>query len=96
MGPGGGGGGVLHNTYFILARPLHSSFVAVFFGSLKAAEWTQPDAARHCLSGLHDEAVRPLHVDPVALTVEWEGGWSARGKTACRERVGAQAASQDF
>lgn len=64
-------GGMLHNTYFVLARSVCSSFVAAFRELKKAAEWTQPDAARHCLEGLHDEAVRPLHVDPVALTVEW-------------------------
>lgn len=33
-----GWGGVLHNTYFFC--PLCSAFVAVFFGSVKAAEWT--------------------------------------------------------
>lgn len=39
----------------------------------------------------------PLHVDPVALTVGVGGGWlGGHEETACREQVGAQAASQGF
>lgn len=87
-------GGTLHNT--LVSSWLSSASLPFCRRFL----WLSENDRMRCATvgnGLHDEAVRPLHVDSVALTLRWRvRGVGAHEEAAGGEQVGAQAASQDF